>query len=75
VGRDRLKRLLGADDSLDVFGVHGVGGIARRDPDRRVRRALGSAAPGIWDYVTETGAGRITTMASPGLDPDPRACW
>jgi Amt family ammonium transporter len=23
-----LKRLLGADDSLDVFGVHGVGGIA-----------------------------------------------
>jgi len=22
-----LKRLLGADDSLDVFGVHGVGGI------------------------------------------------
>ncbi|MCB1958271.1 MAG: ammonia channel protein, partial [Rhodocyclaceae bacterium] len=22
-----LKRILGADDSLDVFGVHGVGGI------------------------------------------------
>ncbi len=22
-----LKRMLGADDSLDVFGVHGVGGI------------------------------------------------
>jgi Amt family ammonium transporter len=22
-----LKRLIGADDSLDVFGVHGVGGI------------------------------------------------
>ncbi len=46
-----LKRLLGADDSLDVFGVHGVGGI------------LGSiltgifAAPslggtGVYDYVT-----------------------
>ncbi|WP_027865874.1 ammonium transporter [Massilia alkalitolerans] len=45
-----LKRLLGADDSLDVFGVHGVGGI------------LGAlltgvfAAPqlggqGVWDYV------------------------
>jgi Amt family ammonium transporter len=45
-----LKRLLGADDSLDVFGVHGVGGI------------LGAlltgvfASPqlggqGIWDYV------------------------
>jgi Amt family ammonium transporter len=26
-GVSGLKRLLGADDSLDVFGVHGVGGI------------------------------------------------
>ncbi|MDP3084751.1 MAG: ammonium transporter [Rubrivivax sp.] len=26
-GVNGLKRLLGADDSLDVFGVHGVGGI------------------------------------------------
>jgi len=49
-GVNGLKRLLGADDSLDVFGVHGVGGI------------LGSiltgvfAAPslggtGVYDYV------------------------
>jgi Amt family ammonium transporter len=22
-----LKKMLGADDSLDVFGVHGIGGI------------------------------------------------
>ena len=27
MGRDGLKKLLGADDSLDVFGVHAVGGI------------------------------------------------
>jgi Amt family ammonium transporter len=26
-GVSGLKKLLGADDSLDVFGVHGVGGI------------------------------------------------
>jgi Amt family ammonium transporter len=26
-GVNSLKRMLGADDSLDVFGVHGVGGI------------------------------------------------
>ncbi len=50
-----LKRLLGADDSLDVFGVHGVGGI------------LGAlltgvfAAPqlggqGIWDYIANKGS-------------------
>ncbi len=46
-----LKRLLGADDALDVFGVHGLGGIIG---------ALGTgifAAPslggtGVWDYVT-----------------------
>jgi ammonium transporter, Amt family len=50
-GVNGLKRLIGADDSLDVFGVHGVGGI------------LGAlltgvfAAPqlggqGLFDYVT-----------------------
>jgi Amt family ammonium transporter len=49
-GATGLKRLLRADDSLDVFGVHGVGGI------------LGAlltgvfAAPqlggqGVWDYI------------------------
>ena len=27
VGVHGLKRMLGADDALDVFGVHGVGGI------------------------------------------------
>ncbi|CAN5373322.1 ammonium transporter [soil metagenome] len=27
-GVNGLKRMIGADDSLDVFGVHGVGGIA-----------------------------------------------
>jgi Amt family ammonium transporter len=26
-GVSGLKRLLGSDDSLDVFGIHGVGGI------------------------------------------------
>jgi Amt family ammonium transporter len=26
-GATSLKRMLGADDSLDVFGIHGVGGI------------------------------------------------
>ena len=27
LGVNGLKRMLGVDDSLDVFGVHGVGGI------------------------------------------------
>lgn len=48
-----LKKLLGADDSLDVFGVHGVGGITGALlTGVFAAPALGGA--GIWDYVTET---------------------
>src|SRR5574343_19916 len=49
-GVNGLKKLLGADDSLDVFGVHGIGGILGAmltgvfcDP------ALGGT--GVYDYV------------------------
>lgn len=51
-GVNGLKRMLGADDALDVFGVHGVGGILGAlltgifaDP------ALGGV--GIYDYVAD----------------------
>ena len=48
-----LKKLLGADDSLDVFGVHGVGGITGALlTGVFASPSLGGA--GIWDYVTET---------------------
>ncbi len=50
-----LKKMLGADDSLDVFGVHGVGGILGAmltgvfaDP------ALGGTS--WWDYVANAPA-------------------
>jgi len=49
-GVNGLKKILGADDSLDVFGIHGVGGILGAiltgvfvDP------ALGGT--GVYDYV------------------------
>ncbi len=46
-----LKRLLGADDSLDVFGVHGVGGIlGALLTGVFASPALGGQ--GIFDYVT-----------------------
>ena len=52
-GVSGLKTLLGADDSLDVFGVHGVGGISGALlTGVFAAPALGGA--GIWDYVTET---------------------
>jgi Amt family ammonium transporter len=54
-GVNGLKKLLGADDSLDVFGVHGVGGILGAiltgvfvDP------ALGGT--GVYDYVANAVA-------------------
>ncbi|MPS75307.1 MAG: ammonium transporter, partial [Microbacterium sp.] len=57
-----LKRLLGADDSLDVFGLHGVCGIMGAvltgvfaSPD------LG--ATGVWDYVTNQVAEGYSILA------------
>jgi Amt family ammonium transporter len=50
-GVNGLKKLLGADDSLDVFGVHGVGGIlGALLTGVFVNPALGGT--GIMDYVT-----------------------
>ncbi|MCC7247794.1 MAG: ammonium transporter [Lysobacter sp.] len=48
-----LKKLLRADDSLDVFGVHGVGGITGALLTG-VFAAPSLGGAGIWDYVTET---------------------
>lgn len=60
-GVNGLKRLLGADDSLDVFGVHGVGGILGAiltgvfaDP------ALGGS--GVYDYVANAVAPDYSIM-------------
>ncbi|MFZ2972028.1 ammonium transporter [Ferribacterium limneticum] len=54
-GVNGLKKMLGADDSLDVFGVHGIGGITGAiltgvfvDP------ALGGT--GVYDYVANAVA-------------------
>lgn len=50
-GVNGLKRLLGADDSLDVFGVHGVGGILGALLTG-VFAAPSLGGQGIFDYVT-----------------------
>ena len=50
-GVNGLKKMLGADDSLDVFGVHGVGGIVGAIlTGVFVSPALGGT--GVYDYVT-----------------------
>ena len=43
-----LKKLIGADDSLDVFGVHGVGGI------------LGALLTGVFNNQSLGGPGIVT---------------
>lgn len=49
-GVNGLKRLIGADDSLDVFGVHGVGGILGALLTA-VFAAPSLGGQGIFDYV------------------------
>jgi ammonium transporter, Amt family len=50
-GVNGLKRMLGADDSLDVFGVHGVGGIVGALLTG-VFAAPSLGGTGVFDYVT-----------------------
>ncbi|MBI1890261.1 MAG: ammonium transporter [Burkholderiales bacterium] len=47
-GVNGLKRMLGADDSLDVFGVHGVGGI------------LGALLTGVFNSPSLGGPGYVS---------------
>ncbi|MEI7443947.1 MAG: ammonium transporter [Burkholderiales bacterium] len=49
-GVNGLKRMLGADDSLDVFGVHGVGGIVGALLTG-VFAAPSLGGTGVFDYV------------------------
>jgi len=59
-GVNGLKKLLGADDSLDVFGVHGVGGI------------VGALLTGVFNTQDLGGPGLVTdwvtaTVGSNGI--------
>ncbi|KQT12241.1 ammonium transporter [Ramlibacter sp. Leaf400] len=56
-GVNGLKRLLGADDSLDVFGVHGVGGI------------LGALLTGVFASPSLGGSGVYDYVANK-VNPD-----
>ncbi|AVR95350.1 ammonium transporter [Pseudoduganella armeniaca] len=68
-GVNGLKRMLGADDSLDVFGVHGVGGILGAILTG-VFASPSLGGQGIWDYVANAAsadfsiAGQVITQAT-----------
>ena len=62
-----LKKLLGVDDSLDVFGVHGVGGILGA-LSTGVLAAPSLGGTGVYDYGTGKVAaysiiGQVTSQA------------
>jgi Amt family ammonium transporter len=59
-GVNGLKKLIGADDSLDVFGVHGVGGI------------VGALLTGVFNATALGGPGIVTdwVTAATGTNPD-----
>lgn len=67
-GATGLKRLLGADDSLDVFGVHGVGGIIGAIltgvfASRQIGGVSGSVATQALSVVaTLAYSGAVTTL-------------
>jgi Amt family ammonium transporter len=60
-GVNGLKRLLGADDSLDVFGVHGIGGIVGAILTG-VFAAPSLGGVGIYDYVANAVAPEYDIM-------------
>ena len=60
-GVNGLKKLLGADDSLDVFGVHGVGGILGAILTG-VFAAPSLGGSGIYDYVANAVAPEYDIM-------------
>jgi len=64
-GVNSLKRLLGADDSLDVFGVHGVGGI------------VGALLTGVFNTQDLGGPGLVTdwVTATVGSNPIGAQVW
>jgi Amt family ammonium transporter len=58
-GVNQLKRILGADDSLDVFGVHAVGGIL----GALLTGVFCSPALGGPGFVSDWVTAKVTTAA------------
>jgi Amt family ammonium transporter len=64
-GVNGLKKMLGADDSLDVFGVHGIGGI------------VGALLTGVFNTQDLGGPGLVTdwVTATVGSNPIGTQVW
>ena len=58
-GVNGLKKMLGADDSLDVFGIHGVGGI------------VGALLTGVFNNQAMGGPGLVGDWVTAGVTSTP----
>jgi Amt family ammonium transporter len=58
-GVNGLKKMLGADDSLDVFGIHGVGGI------------VGALLTGVFNNQAMGGPGLVGDWVTAGITSTP----
>ena len=58
-GVNGLKKMLGADDSLDVFGIHGVGGI------------VGALLTGVFNNQALGGPGLVGDWVTAGITSTP----
>ncbi len=67
-GATGLKRLLKADDSLDVFGVHGIGGIVGSLlTGVLANRSVGGVAGSLWTQAIGVGAVVLFSLAGTAL--------
>lgn len=67
-GATGLKRLLKADDSLDVFGVHGIGGIVGSLlTGVLASRNVGGVAGSLWTQAIGVGAVMLFSLVGTAL--------
>ncbi|EJE50264.1 ammonium transporter [Acidovorax sp. CF316] len=67
-GATGLKRLLRADDSLDVFGVHGIGGIVGSLlTGVLASRSVGGVAGSLWTQAIGVGAVMLFSLVGTAL--------
>jgi Amt family ammonium transporter len=67
-GATGLKRLLRADDSLDVFGVHGIGGIVGSLlTGVLASRSVGGVSGSLWTQAVGVGAVMLFSLVGTAL--------
>ncbi|WP_275638206.1 hypothetical protein [Chromobacterium sphagni] len=62
----QLKNRLAWDDALDVWGVHGVGGLLMGNPDFLWTQAAAAVVSGVWAFAFTYGMLWLNRRRHPG---------